>query len=226
MIDISRQHILSNMKKIILIYCLLILAGAGLAQHISIASERLNELYIGVDNPLSIVAENYPCSSIIVKTDNGKISGNSCQYIYRGGTGGRADIILYIKQKGRLKEIGRLPFRVKYVPDPIPKVGPSAGGNMRKEVLCAQHYIRSGIEAMDFEAGYPIDSFKVCITRGDTCLYNEIQNTGDEFNAAVSSALCNTKEGDTVIFKNIWATASDGRKRLLNPILFYITDEK
>jgi GldM C-terminal domain len=222
----SQKRNLNVMKRILFTCFLLTAIITGFSQHISIASERLNELYIGVDNPLSIIAENYPCSSIIVKTDNGKISGKSCHYTYRGGTGGRAGIILYIKQKGRLKEIGRLPFRVKYIPDPIPRVGPSAGGNMRKDILCAQQYIRGGIETMDLDAVYPIDSFKVCITRGDTCLYNEIQNAGGAFNDAVSNALCNTKEGDTVIFKNIWARAPDGRKRLLNPILFYITDQK
>jgi hypothetical protein len=193
------------------------------SQHIAVAAERMNELYIGIDNPLSIVAENYPCHSIIVKTDNGKISGNSCDYVYSGGTVGRADIILYIKQKKRLKEIGRLTFRVKYLPDPIPRVGPSAGGNMRKDILWAQQYIRSGSESFDFDVRYPIDSFTVCITRGDTCVYNEIKNTGAVFNKAVTSAFGEIKVGDTLIFKNIWARAPDGRKRLLNPVVFYIT---
>jgi len=209
------------MKNLMLTFTILLAVLFTKAQVISIAPDKNNILYVGLDNPLTIAVENNSCKSLIVKTDNGTISGSSGTYLYRSTKIGRADIMVYKKVNGKLKEIGRSAFRVKPIPDPIPKVGPSSGGNINVTVLKAQEYIRSDIEGFDFQAGFPIDSFTVCIVRGDTCLYKEIKNIGNHFNNEIVNAFGELKKDDTVIFKKIFARSFDGASKLLVPIVFF-----
>jgi hypothetical protein len=192
------------------------------AQKFSIGADVNNILYIGLDNPLTIAVENQSCKSIIVKSDNGVITGSSGKYMYRPGKIGKADIILYKKINGQIKELGRNSFRVKSIPDPVPKVGPSSGGYINMVVLRNQHYIRADYECCEGRA--IIDSFTVCIVRGDSCLYKEIKNVGGKFSDEIINALSGIKKDDTVIFKKIFAKGPDYISIPLTPILFVITD--
>ena len=212
------------MKKSILFLFFLGFCFITKAQVFAIAADANNIFYSGLDNPVTIAVEKYSHKSIIVTTDNGKITGSDGKYIFFTAKTGRADIILSVKINGRLKEVGRSSFRVKPIPDPIPKVGPSAGGFINKVVLRNQQFLRADYECCGFEAHAMIDSFTVCITRGDTCLYNEIKNTGGKFNEKVMYALSEIKKNDTVVFKEIFAKGPEGTQRVLTPILLFVTD--
>ena len=61
------------MKSVFILLVLIFTFYVGNAQHFAIASDNNNVLYVGLDNPLSISAENCPCSQLIVKTNNGKV---------------------------------------------------------------------------------------------------------------------------------------------------------
>jgi GldM C-terminal domain len=210
------------MKKEAIIFLLFFAYFISNAQKFSIAGDKNNTLYLGLDNPLSIAVENYSCKSIIVKTDNGTISSASGKYIFHSTKIGKAEIILYRKTNGRTKEIGRSTFRVKSIPDPIAKVGPTSGGYINKVILRNQQYMRADYEYCNCRA--TIDSFIVCIVRGDTCLYNEIKNIGGKFSNEVISALSIIKKDDAVIFKKIFAEGLNDISISLAPILFVITD--
>lgn len=212
------------MKKEIVFLFLICSFFISPAQKFSIAADKTNIFYLGVPNPLTIAVENYSCNAITVKTNNGKVSGRSGSFIYEATSAGITDIILFRRIKGHLKEIGRSTFRIKNIPDPIAKVGPSAGGNISKVVLRNQQYIRAELENFDFQLVFPIDSFTVCIIRGDTCLYKEINNSGNKFEQGLTTALNEIKKGDTVIFKKIFAHYPDRSQTVLNPILLFITD--
>jgi len=193
------------------------------AQRFSISPDAQNIFYVGFDNPLTITVENYPSKSIIVKTNYGTITGNSGKYIFHSDKIGKADIILYKKLDGKIKEIGRGSFRVKSIPDPIPKVGPSSGGNIDKAILRNQLYIRAEF-CCGFEGSFSIDSFTLCIVRGDSCLYKEVKNIGAKFSDEIINALRVIKKDDTVIFKKIFGKNFDSPSIQLTPILFFITE--
>ena len=211
------------MKKAVIILFTFFWYFISSAQKFSISADVNNVFYVGFDNPLTIAVENYSCKSIIVKTDNGTVTGNSGKYTFYSNKIGKADIILYRKINGKIKEIGRNSFRVKSIPDAIAKVGPSSGGYINKVVLSNQQYIRAE-ECCGFEGRPRIDSFTVCIVRGDTCLYNEIKNIGGKFSEEIISALSGIKKDDTVIFKRIFTKGPDGISIPLAPIIFFITD--
>ena len=211
-------------KAILLIITLINLSLNSLSQKFSVSPDKNNVFYIGVDNPITIAVENTSCKSLIVKSTNGEIEGKSGTYVLCSSKVGRADIIIYKKVAGHLKEIGRSYFRVKSLPDPVAKIGPSSGGNISKVILQNQEFIRAELEGFDFQLMSRVDSFTICIIRGDTCLYKEIKNIGGKLNAQVKNALSGIKNNDTVIFKKIFASGPDGVSKGLAPILLFITD--
>jgi hypothetical protein len=194
------------------------------AQIVSISADQNNILYAGLYNPITIAAESISAKAIVVKTDNGTITGNDGKYMFRSDKIGRADIIIYKTTAGQLKEIGRGSFRIKPIPAPVAYVGPSSGGYIKGEILKHQEYIRADYECCGFDARAPIDSFTICIIRGDTCLYKEIKNIGSKFNDEIINALDSIKKDDTIIFKKIFARGPDNKTIPLSPILFFISD--
>ena len=206
----------------ILFFLLSFVVATG--QKFSIAVDRMNILYVGIDNPLTIAVENYPNKSIIVKTDNGSISGGNGRYVFRSSKMGKADIILYKKSNGKLKEFGRWSYRVKLIPDPVAKVGPSAGGKIKKTILKYQQYIRAEFVGFEIDVHIPIDSFTVDIIRGDSCISKELKNYTLKFSGQLIEALAKIEPKDIVIFKDIWSTRYNGEVWSLDPISFFIID--
>lgn len=190
------------------------------AQNFSVSAFKHNVFYIGVDNPLSILVENYPSGQVVVKTTKGEVYGKGPIHIYRGVEAGYTSIILY--KKDELTEIGHNNFRVKYMPDPIAKVGPSAGGKIKKIVLQNQQFIRADLENFDFDVRFGLDSFTFNIIRTDTCFFRKLFNVSTTFSNDLAEALNMIKTNDMVIFKNIYAKSPDRRTLLLNPVVFSI----
>ena len=193
-------------------------------QHFSVAAEKNNFFYIGVDNPLSIVTEKIPCEKVIVTSDKGQIYGNGCTYIYRDFESGSVNIILSKKENDKVIEIGRVFFRVKNIPNPFPKIGPSSGGEIKKVFLVNQQFLRAELDGFDFDARFRVDSFTTCIIRNDKCLYKEIKNIGSKLNEKVIEALKEIKNGDFVIFKKIYVKGPDGIERLISPLVLTISE--
>src|SRR5687768_6948134 len=110
------------MVKILISLILTLTANVTFSQKVTVSPDMNNIVLLGVDNPLTIVAEKYPCKGLVIKSDNGEITGSSCEYLFRPNKIGKADIIIYVRKSGRLIEIGRNSFRVKNFPNPTAKV--------------------------------------------------------------------------------------------------------
>jgi GldM C-terminal domain len=206
----------------ILFFILCFVSAAG--QKFSIAADKMNVLYADVDNPITLAVENYPNRSIVVKTNNGKISRSNGSYMFFTTQIGTADIILYKKTNGKLKEIGRSSFRVKLIPYPVAKVGPSAGGRVQGIILKSQQYIRAQYEYIDIDIKTPIDSFTVNIIPSDTCFFKQIKNYTNKFSQELTEALAGIKKDYVVIFRDISAKRYNGEIIELDPIYFIIRD--
>ncbi len=202
----------------------LLLSVTAQAQVFAVAAERNNTFYTLVDNPVAIAVHNTAPKDLIVRTNNGRISGANGQYTFHTLTPGSTDIILYKRSNGKLKEIGRAAFRVREFPDPVPKIGPSGGGSIQRRVLAAQDYIRAEFEGFDINARLTIDSFTVCIFRGDTCVLKEYKNSRNKIEEPLSAMFQSLREGDTVVFKQIFAVLPDGKQRQLAPFVLFIKE--
>ncbi|MCC6287342.1 MAG: hypothetical protein IT249_05605 [Chitinophagaceae bacterium] len=91
------------------------------AQRFLVSNENENILYARIQNPVSVVVDGVSCKQLVVKTDNRTISGEaankySCKYIALPETPGIAKITVYKKHQRKLKKVGEMLFRVKWLP--------------------------------------------------------------------------------------------------------------
>ena len=211
------------MNRPLLITLFLLNVLFSLGQNFTVSADKMNELYIGVDNPISVTVENYSCESIFVTTNNGKISGSNCKYMFSGGTVGPANIAVYKKVKGKMQIIGIWPFRVKRLPLPVFKIA-SNKRYMPKVEIANQEYVRAELENFDIDIRYTIDSFKVCIISSDTCKFSVKTNYGNKISEEIRNDFRALKQNDAVVFKDIFIKQFDGTQEMLAPIVITIRE--
>lgn len=198
------------------------------AQQIAVSPDRNNIFYVGIDNPITVTAENCSCNELVVKASNGTLTGKGCQYLFRGIEQGRADITVYKKTGKKLKEIGNNAFRVKRIPPPVFKIGPYGGSNYSLErkaqrvVLAGQQFVRADLENFDFDVRFNIDSFSVKIFYGDSCKTKTFFNSTGKISQQLSDAFSILKKDDIVIFNKIFAKGPDGQEWELVPLILTI----
>jgi len=86
--------------KIFISFLLVLCSFVANGQKVAISAHRMNVIYVGIPNYMTIVAEKYPCETISVSTDNGKIEKQDrCTYIYYPENIGNGTIEVYNKKK-------------------------------------------------------------------------------------------------------------------------------
>jgi N-acetylmuramoyl-L-alanine amidase len=87
-----------------------------------IALDKMNMLYIGVDNPVSVAVSGYKTEDLIVSMQNGTITGKDGKYIARVSNINPAYIIIETIENGKRKLLGKQTYKVKRVPDPVDRI--------------------------------------------------------------------------------------------------------
>jgi hypothetical protein len=200
------------------------------SQHIAVSADKNNVFYVGVDNPITVVAENYACKDLVVKADDGEIlQGYGCTFICHAYKTGRKDIIIYKKTGDKLQEIGRSFFRVKNIPPPSFRIGPY-GNNLygealikiSKVVIAAQQYVRADLDNFDFDVRFAIDSFHVTIFSTDSCKTKTFFNESNKISQPIRDAFSLLRKDDTAIFHKIYTKGLDGAVLQLAPLVLTI----
>jgi hypothetical protein len=190
------------------------------AQTVAFAADKMNVLYIGVDNPITIVAENTDCSKIKVVINNGTISGNDCRFLARPTTYGTASITATYKLNGKTKYVV-CNYRVKEIPPPIFKIG-TGQPRMPLVVLKNQQFVRAGDETFTFDEQTTVDSFTVCAFLKDSCIFKEVKNIGSKLSEEVSQLFSKLRPGDSILFKYIYARRRKGENINLEPVMITV----
>lgn len=209
------------MKKYFLLLPAIYLCQLNFAQTVSIAAERMNVLYAGLNNPITIAVENNSNKSLLVKATNGKVTVDDGQYSFRSDSIGVTEIIVYKRSKAKLIRLGSAFFRVKGLPLPTFKIG-SGRPVVTKMELANQEYVRSELDNFDIDARFAIDSFTVCIVPNDSCRYASVKNIGGKINDEIRNGFNQLKENDVVIFKKIFAKGPDNISIELLPVMITI----
>ncbi len=85
---------------------------------VAVALDKMNVMYMGIENPLTIAVSGIPSNELEVRMDNGTITGSNGKYIARVTAVGEAAI--HVSSKGKL--LGSTVYRVKRLPDPSDQV--------------------------------------------------------------------------------------------------------
>jgi gliding motility-associated protein GldM len=188
-----------------------------------VSPTKMNVLYIGVDNPLSISVSGVPAEKVSVTISQGTIrplSGSKSEYIASPTTtASDAVVTVFADIGGQRKNMGSMPFRVKIVPSPVAKVGGKSSGRIEKNVLISQTGVLADMEDFLFDLRYTVTQFTVEVStaQGDRAY----MSNSPAFTAEQKTLLNSLTKGQHVFFTNIKAKGPDGAKNLRD-IIFTI----
>lgn len=189
-------------------------------QVIAFGADKMNVLYIGVDNPITVVAENTDCSKIKLTAKNLTLSGSDCKYVARVENIGNASITVTYMLNGKIKNtVGE--FRVKHLPLPIFKVG-TGQKRLPLFALKAQEFVRADLENCDIDLNFSIDSFSVSIFSKETSTNKKVKNVGNKISNDTKELFYSLNPGEEILFTDIYSHKLDGEVFMLEPILMAV----
>ncbi len=184
----------------------------------SVSADAVKVLYIGLDNPLTILGGTAGDEKTSARIESGELQKTGAgKYIARVGTPGKTTINVTVEGKTTPFE-----FRVKRVPDPTPMIGASKGGRMRVNDFKAQAGVRAELENFVFEGvKFDVISYVVYATgAGFTENPGISQNGGAYFNDASKRVIEKSRPGTTIVIDEVRAKGPGGDTRNLPPMAF------
>lgn len=186
----------------------------------SIALDKMNVLYIGVDNPVTIAASGGGDDKVQVSITGG---GGSITRVGQGKYNVRVssvtdDCRINVSVDGKVA--GASQFRVRTVPTPQAYVGGQASGaSVSANILANQEGIAAGIKDFPFELKYTIAEYQV-IGLNDEGDIIKASGNGPAFTPQARKIMQIAKPGDVIQINNLYCNAPDGR-RIKLPALVY-----
>ncbi|MBP7507625.1 MAG: gliding motility protein GldM [Prolixibacteraceae bacterium] len=195
---------------------------------VTISPTKMNVMYRGLPNPVSISVPGIPSSDLEVSFTNGSISKSGESWIaepreldYKGE---KTKIIVNAKIDGKLKNMGEMIFRVKKVPDPKATVARLSTGTIERERLQAQVGVFATLEDFDFDLAFEVVGFDMSVpTSGG--LTTTLPSSSYKFTDAQKRLLNGLGAGDKVSFENVKAKIEGDKNdpvRILSPIILTV----
>lgn len=185
-----------------------------------VSPDKMNVLYIGVPNPISVSAPGIPKENLRVSINNGSITGSNGKYSVTVNSRGETNVVVSATINNKTQTLSSTLFRVKPIPKPTPQFGGKSGGTLSAVALKNQKQIFARLEDFEFDAKFTINRFSMVIvpTRADAL--GPFNATGSNLSGQMVSAMQSVSPGTRVIFDNIIAVGPDGIQRTLDPMVF------
>jgi hypothetical protein len=183
----------------------------------------MNVLYIGLQNPISVSAGGVPAEKVSAGISAGSMTKTGAgTYSVVVSSPGKATISVNANLDGKVKQLGSKEFRIKYIPDPVLKVGFSKGPSMKAAEFKVQGGLRADLEDFLFDGvKYEVVSYRMAIdVKGKD--YLEADANSAYFPNSIMGAIRALKPGDMVYFDNVRVKGPDGRVRDMSNINFKI----
>ncbi|MBK9291451.1 MAG: hypothetical protein IPM52_07475 [Bacteroidetes bacterium] len=187
---------------------------------LTVAPLKMNILYAGLKNPISLSSPGIPAEQIVPSISVGKITKKpdgtfEAEVPVSART---ATISAVANVDGRSLPLGSFEFRVKQVPNPVAKIADMTDGQIDRNRLLAARAIIPEMVDFDFsDYHFEIVQYELTTYRG-----NELQRTGtirgNVFTEPVLNIIRNAARGQRLYFERIQAKSPDGTMRTLNPI--------
>lgn len=188
----------------------------------SIALDRMNVLYIGVDNPVSISTSGGGSEVQDVSITGGSGTMKSLgggHYIARVNSV-TDECFIAVSVKGKVA--GKSQFRVRTIPRPVATVGGAeSGDNMNAGQFRAQTGVGAYIRDFPFELKYTVTSFTLTADNAEGDI-EEAPCQGNLWSPKAQTMIKNLAAGRTVTVDDIRALGPDGRTQKLPSLVYYI----
>ncbi|MBS1627516.1 MAG: gliding motility protein GldM [Bacteroidetes bacterium] len=193
--------------------------GSPTGVHIS--AEKLNVLYVGLDNEISISGGSKGAEAIQASIDNGhlKSEGGGVYVATFDNVGsGKATVTATVDGKQTQKI-----FKIKSVPEPVAKVGNSKGGFMSLNEFKATAGVRADLENFVFDGikydvlGYTV----ICVGKAFSERPGITEVSGPAFDAATQANIQRLTPNSTVMIDRI-KVRGPGGTFTIPPISFFL----
>ena len=189
----------------------------------SIGLDKMNVLYIGVENPVTIAASGAGDDKVQASISGG---GGSLTRVGNGKYIARVSSVtdnctISVNVEGKLA--GQQAFRVRTVPQAQAYVGGQpSGANVSAGAFKAQGGVGAGIKDFPFELSYDVESFTFTCDTDDGDIVS-VPNNGAAFSPAVRNAMnAQLKANKMVTIDNIRVKGPDGRTSPAPSLIYYI----
>lgn len=186
----------------------------------------MNIVYLGVPNPIAVAARGYPCSRLILLSDNGVVerADGACNFNLTVVRLPIAHLRLCTLHGADTVVVAQQDFRVKR-PDPaVARVGTTHLGTMKKAQLAQQDGIVAFLPGFDFN-GCQVTKFTLILitVSGNTQSFRNL--TGARFTPKMKMALSTISAGDLVVVADIESERrAGGYKEELAPVQIRVVD--
>ncbi|HWY10806.1 MAG TPA: gliding motility protein GldM [Bacteroidia bacterium] len=188
------------------------------APAVAVAAEKMNVIYIGVDNPVSVSAAGVSPTDLLVNISGcgaTKTGGAGGKFVFRATTPGTMQVSVSAKTKDGTKPQGKpTPFRVKKIPDPTPKLGGRLVQGIcdyRKIELAAIAGVGAEVPGFDFDVKFPVQTFVFSANvKGNL---KEFTCNGPNLSPEAKAVLQSLGVGGKAYFEDIKVKAPDGTIR-------------
>lgn len=183
-----------------------------------VSPDKMNVLYIGVPNPLSVSAPGLPKDKLRLSISEGSISGSDGAFTANVKTPGTVHVTVSGEAApGKTQTLGTSEFRVKRIPDPKAVFAGKSSGAVAAGNIKAQDKVFAKLENFEFDAKFNVTRFTLWIVkpRQDPI---QLTSQGADLSGAMKSAMATVTPGTRVIFANIVAVGPDGTQRGLDDI--------
>ncbi len=188
-----------------------------------VSPEKMNVLYIGIPNPISVSVSGFAAEKIFPSISSGSLSGSRGKYTANVMTEGDATISVSAEtEPGKKQNMGQFKFRVKKLPNPVAKIATKKGGPIGKAILSAQVGIVAEMENFEFEGvNFKVISFDMTIAgKGREPMFSSSRS--NSFSSEMLGMFGKLRLADKVYFENIKAIGPGGDTRTLSPVSFVI----
>jgi len=191
----------------------------GVPSGVAASADKMNVLYIGVDNPLTITA-GAGSEKVSAQFSGGTItkSGGS-SYIVKPSQGSYGEQTVTVLVDG--KPVGKVGFRVKQLPNPTAYVGNLRPGTVPSASFKAMGGIIAKLEDSEFDAPFEVVSYRVGALSADIPDYAPVDNKGSRWSGAAAALINKLKPGALVAITDITVKDPAGRTRVLPSGLSY-----
>ncbi|MDD5570771.1 MAG: gliding motility protein GldM [Bacteroidales bacterium] len=186
----------------------------------TVAAEKMNVFYIGLDNPVSVSVPGMSDDKVFVSMSNGQIRKvGKGKYMVRVGGKGEARVNVTADLGGAKKSMGAFTYRIKKIPDPIPMIAGSKGGPVNKNAIAAAPYLNAVLEDFLFDGvRYTVIGFEFS-TLGQGGLLFTRNLSGSQLTPECIEKCKTGRSGQKVFFDNIQARGPDGTTRRLPALI-------
>ncbi|CAZ95206.1 gliding motility protein GldM [Zobellia galactanivorans] len=186
-----------------------------------IAADKMNVVYRGVANPMSISIPGIPNNKVNASAPGLKSVGGS-KYVMNPGTGRTVTITASGKLPDGQTISSKSEFRIKDIPRPAGSVSKQTGSAKMPRANMEIATIGAMLEDFDFDLNLAVSGFKFKVPGQPTVSVN-----GNRLNANAKSALKRAKRGDAVQIFDIQAYITNNKSyklKKVSPVVVEITN--